>query len=128
MPLSILIADDANMSRRVLKHLISAYLKDIILTEANTGSQVLHIIRSQSIDLLFLDLHMPEVNGIDVLRTLQSEGYKLKIVVCSADFQEETQKRIRSYGASFFINKNQMREQLPIALQTLGIIKNDLLK
>lgn len=84
--------------------------------------QALQIIRTQPIDLLFLDLNMSELNGMELLCTLQSEGRTLKIAVCSADFQDETQKRVCSYGANTFINKNQLRDQLPSVLSNLGVM------
>lgn len=122
MPFSILIADDARLTRNILKHLIKIHLNGATIIEAITGKQALEIIRSQSIDALFLDLHMPEIDGFELLKILKKEGHHLKIAVCSADFQDETIQRVKNLGASAFINKTLMREQIEPAIKNLGLI------
>jgi len=122
MPLSILIADDARLTRNILKYLLNAHVKESNIIEAISGQQALDIIRSQPIDILFLDLHMPEIDGFELLKIIQKENYHPKIAVCSADFQDETIQRVKQFGAITFINKTLIRDQFEIALKSLGVI------
>lgn len=125
MSLSILIADDAKFSRNILKGLLNKYLKDVkavSMSEAATGLQALELIRSQPVDVLFLDIHMPELDGFELMKALRAEGYQLKIAICSADFQEETIRRVHELGATTFISKIKLNVDLPLALKAMGVL------
>jgi CheY-like chemotaxis protein len=62
---------------------------------------------------------MPEVDGIQVLETLQSQGIRLRIIVLTADVQEWLKARCLELGATTFLNKPVKQEQLRKALQEI---------
>ncbi len=62
--------------------------------------------RTQAIDLMFLDLTMPDVDGYQVLEIMRNEGLdKPKVIVMSADIQPEARERIVKLGALGFLPK-----------------------
>jgi CheY-like chemotaxis protein len=111
MSVSVLICDDSNLARKqVLRSLPESLSANVQL--AVNGEEALTIIRSQNIDILFLDLTMPVVDGLGVLQTMQDENIQLPVFVISADIQPEMQSRVLELGAKAFMRK-------PVQLDTL---------
>jgi DNA-binding NarL/FixJ family response regulator len=86
-PITVVIADDESIFRASLRHLLSAppaivrevYGVDIgagfeVIGEAGTGEETLAVIRRANPQLLLLDLSMPRLSGVDVMRELHANG------------------------------------------------------
>jgi DNA-binding NarL/FixJ family response regulator len=86
-PITVVIADDESIFRASLRHLLSAppaivrevYGVDIgagfeVIGEAGTGEETLAVIRRANPQLLLLDLSMPRMTGVDVMRELHATG------------------------------------------------------
>src|SRR6185436_10669651 len=104
-PMRVLIVDDSKTARVMCKRVLPAsLLSDLV--EASGGEEALSVCRSQAIEIMFLDLTMPDVDGYQVLERLRSEGLSgPKVIVMSADVQPEAQERIKTLGAIGFIAK-----------------------
>ena len=112
MSTNVLICDDSNLARKqVLRSLPENLSTDVQL--AKDGQEALDILRNQQIDILFLDLTMPIIDGLGVLQALQDEEISLPVFVISADVQPEMQNRVLALGAKAFLRK-------PIELDTLN--------
>lgn len=98
--MKILIVDDSSFMRKILKDLLSA--KGYTLTEAENGAEALQRYASEKPDLVLLDIIMPEVNGIEVLKKI---GKEAKIVVISAVGQEKMVEEAKKLGALDYIVK-----------------------
>lgn len=70
MDLRILIVDDEPNNRRVLDHALTAF--GHASTMASDGPEALQMLAGSSFDVVLLDLHMPQMSGLDVLRALRS--------------------------------------------------------
>lgn len=103
-PLTILIADDSKLARRWIKLALPENIKYSVV-EANNGEEALQAIWNTHIDLLLLDLNMPVIGGIDVLKKLQTNKDKPFVTVISADFQPAQQKIVKQLGAHLFLKK-----------------------
>jgi two-component system, chemotaxis family, chemotaxis protein CheY len=98
----ILIIDDSLLSRNILKRYLGdqhAYL------EAEDGMRGLELYFVEKPDLVFLDLTMPTMNGLDVLSQIKTMDPHSRVIVASADIQDFTRQKAESYGASAFLNK-----------------------
>ena len=105
MSVRMIVCDDSVFARRTLIKALPADW-DIEVHEAKGGSEALSLCRDgKKPDLMFLDLNMPEVSGLDVLTTLHQEGFTFPIVVVSANFQDGMQQRVKSLGARLFLRK-----------------------
>jgi two-component system chemotaxis response regulator CheY len=104
MTISILICDDSNMARKQLKRVLPQGWADNSQLVKN-GQEALEVLRTQKIDLLFLDLTMPVLDGFSVLEIMQVEAMKINTIVISADIQSEAKKRVEAAGALDFIRK-----------------------
>jgi len=72
---------------------------------AANGLEAMEILRSQKIEVLFLDLTMPVMDGIGVLETILKEKIEVFVIVISGDVQPKMQQRVIELGALEFIKK-----------------------
>jgi signal transduction histidine kinase/ActR/RegA family two-component response regulator len=117
-PLRILVADDARASRALLRIILQKKGHSVI--EAEDGAQALEIIQrpEQHLDLVFLDMQMPRVGGLDVAKSLQIQGgSKPMMVALSAQAQPEDQEAAANAGISAYITKPLREEQLQEVIQ-----------
>lgn len=70
MVLTCLIADDEPLAHQLLEHYIGRLKTLTIVGHAYNAFEVLDFLSEQTIDLLFLDIQMPDLSGLDMLRTL----------------------------------------------------------
>jgi CheY-like chemotaxis protein len=118
----VLIVDDSKTARVMCKRVLPVSLQQD-LVEAAGGQEALMVCRSQAIDLMFLDLTMPEVDGYQVLEILRNEGLeKPKVIVMSADVQPEAQERIRKLGALGFLPKPASQTAVDKFLRENGLL------
>jgi two-component system, chemotaxis family, chemotaxis protein CheY len=98
--MKILIADDSQFMRGVLKDLLSKENFDVI--EAENGKIALEKFEQEKPDLVLLDVIMPEVDGIEVLKKI---GKQAKVIVISAVGQEKMVEESKNLGALDYIVK-----------------------
>lgn len=106
MTRAVLIVDDDEFIRR----LIATTLEDVgdfDLHEAADGRQALEIAARQEPSLVFLDVDMPELNGIDACRELrhQRSTSQATIVMLTAAVGEEVERQAEAAGADLFLTK-----------------------
>lgn len=121
---SLLICDDSSLARKQLLQALPAGWSAEV-SQAATGTEALERIRQGSIDVLLLDLTMPELDGYQVLAQLRQERLDCKTIVISADVQDEAVRRVLELGALAFIRKPADPVHLHQTLASLGLL-NDL--
>ena len=99
----ILIVDDDAASRRLLEVRLRPLECDV--ATAGNGEQALTSIRKDVPDLLLLDLEMPKMGGLEVLRALRKDGINVPVVVITAHGSIETAVEAMKEGAYDFITK-----------------------
>lgn len=120
----ILIADDELIIRQGLRYILDwQELGYEIVGEAANGSDALQNILTQKPDLVLLDIRMPQMLGIDVVRCAREQGYRGKFIILSGftDF-EYAQAAIR-YGVDYYLTKPIDEDEL---LSTVQDITEDL--
>lgn len=81
-----LIVDDEPLARVRMKNLLSEYPEDIeIIGEAGSGEEAIGKIKSLSPELIFLDIQMPDLNGFEVLESLDEEDIPLIVFTTAFD-------------------------------------------
>ncbi len=121
MTVSVLVVDDSPIARKMLIRSLPPHW-DIEITQASNGVEALTAYRAGKVDVMFLDLTMPDLDGYQVLETLRKEGLNCLIIVVSADIQEGAQKRVLDMGAISFIRKPVTTEGLAEVLKQYGIV------
>ena len=102
---TVLIADDKEINRTLISEYLRMYGCNVI--EAKDGNEVLSKVAKEHIELIFLDLLMPNLDGFETMKILQSkkEYSNIPIIVVSANVFEEDKEKAFSCGASDFLEK-----------------------
>ena len=116
---NVLVVDDSPIARKMLVNSLPKL--DWSITNASNGEEALTLIRENSFDLVFLDLTMPVMDGVDVLSQLQSEGVSVNIIVVSADIQQKMQDKIKALGAMTMLQKPIKKDSLLDLLASKGL-------
>ena len=118
--MKILICDDSAVARKLI---IRSIVQDtsLHLLEAQDGHEALQILTEQNIDVLFLDLTMPVMDGFEVLRSMPVNKYQTKVVIISGDAQREAKQRCIDLGAMEFITKPISEVEVVPLYQRLGL-------
>jgi two-component system, NarL family, invasion response regulator UvrY len=116
----ILIADDHTVVREGLKQIISETPDMSIADEAVDGHEVLNKALKNDYDVVVLDITMPGVNGLDVLKQLKSQKPKLPILVLSVHPEEQYALRVLKVGASGYLTKEGASDELVAAIRKVS--------
>jgi signal transduction histidine kinase len=115
----VLIVDDNENNLFTLNNLIKEYLNVQVL-EANTGSDALKILARKSIDLMILDVQMPDMDGFEIAKVIRSrkKTRHIPIVFLTAAYKsEEFQQKGFAVGAADYLVKPIDRQQLISRIQ-----------
>ncbi|WP_166837290.1 response regulator [Rheinheimera pleomorphica] len=121
MALNVLICDDSLLARNQLKKSLPADFDATIVTASN-GLEALTVLQTQDIGLVFLDLTMPELDGVGVLEAIKAQALDCLVIVVSADIQPQMQQRVMELGALAFIQKPASADKLAAVLHKYGLI------
>ena len=113
----ILIIDDSPYMRSKVREALK--FGDCTLLEADNGLKGLQIILEQSPDCVILDLIMPDIDGLKVLKTLCDEHSKIPVIVVTSDIQEVVRKECLKLGAKAFVNKPFNKDELSIIVKDI---------
>ena len=117
-PLRVLVADDQPANRLVLQRLLERAGHAVVFAE--DGEQALERLEDEPIDAAIVDLHMPVLGGLDVIkqaRVMQAGGARTPIVVLSADATVDAVRDAENAGAFAFLTKPVVASRL---LETLA--------
>lgn len=107
----LLICDDSSFSRKSIRKAVPDGL-DLEIAEAASGEDALATCAAGNVDLLFLDLNMPGLDGFDVLERLQASDFAAPIIVITANIQSAPAKRAKELGARAVVQKPISEEKL----------------
>ena len=102
-PLRVLVVDDEPPIRRFLRTSLSAQGYRVI--EAENGLAVLTLMASHPPDVIVLDLGLPDIDGIEVIRRLRDGGSTVPIVVLTSRTDEPGKVRALDLGADDYVTK-----------------------
>ena len=100
---SILVVDDEPPIRRLLRTSLSSQGFNVL--EAAGGEEALAEIRQSQPDLVVLDLGLPDMSGLDLIRTIRASGSPLPILVLSSRSDEKGKVEALDLGADDYVTK-----------------------
>ena len=115
--LKILVVDDHTIVREGLKQILSEVPDIIVAGEASDGNQALNQVYKGDYDLVLLDIAMPGIRGLDVLKQLKTEKPDLPILMLSMYPEEQYAVRTLKAGASGYLTKESAPEELIAAIR-----------
>jgi FixJ family two-component response regulator len=114
VPPVVAILDDEPEMRKALRRLLTS--RGFRVEEYERGEDLLAALDSHPLDCLLLDLHMPGLNGFDVLEAFHSRQSPVPIVVITAHDEPGTAERVRALGAAAYLKKPVGRDALLAAI------------
>ena len=115
--INVVIADDHPIVRAGLKQIITEQTDIAVAGEASNGAELLNLIRRHDYDVILLDLTMPGMDGIDVLKQLKLEKPRLPVVILTIHPESQYALRILKAGASGYLTKASADEELIKAIR-----------
>ena len=117
--MTVLVADDDAATRLMLRRVLRGRFGCEIVDAAD-GASALDVLKTQDVDFVMLDLQMPQVSGLDVLRVLRGSegGAALPVIVLTAEKNAETVQAVVALGIADYLTK-----PLTIELVTARILK-----
>ncbi len=116
----ILLADDHKIVRDGLKRILAACADISVAGEAPSGDEALALVKANDYDVAMLDLSMPGLSGLDLIKRLKLEKPKLRILVLSMHGEQQYAARALKAGASGYLNKDSAAELLVAALRKIA--------
>ncbi|WP_028215287.1 response regulator transcription factor [Paraburkholderia mimosarum] len=115
----ILIADDHAIVRGGLRQILATTADIVVTAEAGQGSEVIEKLRTSEIDLLLLDMNMPGLSGVDLIRRVRSDRPTLPVLVLSIHNEAQVASRALRAGATGYVTKDSDPEVLLTAIRKL---------
>jgi two-component system chemotaxis response regulator CheY len=100
----VMIVDDSEESRLLLKDFLLAHNHDVV-AEASDGVEAIEKYYSKQPDLIFLDLVMPKLDGLSVLKKIRSQDHSSKIIVLTGNDDPEIFNECTKLGVLAFLIK-----------------------
>jgi DNA-binding NarL/FixJ family response regulator len=110
--IKVFIADDHPIVREGLKQVLADASDMVVTGEANNGRELIHQLRNNSYDVLILDISMPGMSGLDVLKQLKIEKPELPVLVLSVHSEDQYAVRVLRAGASGYLTKASAPDEL----------------
>ncbi len=117
--IKILIADDHFIVRKGLRQLLLEEFNTVEIEEAEDAETLLSKLRKSEWDLLICDINMPGRSGLDALKQIKISFPAMPVLILSMHNAEQYAIRVLRTGASGYLNKSSIGEELLIAVKRL---------
>lgn len=118
--LHLLIVDDHTIVREGMKRILETTGEGWSIAEANTGFQALEVLRRQPVDLAIVDLSMPGMGGLELIRRVRSEFPRVGLLVLSMHAEEQYALRAFKSGANGYVTKDGAAAELVNAVRKVA--------
>lgn len=120
MPTTILIADDYDIIREGIKSLLKDHPQYEVLAEAKDGEEALELARNLKPDILLLDISLPKVSGLDIIKRIKYASAQTKIIIISVHKTGAYVLKALRSGVNGYLNKDNVVEELLPALSRVS--------
>ena len=118
---NILTVDDSLVSRKMLQHAVRASATgEVTFLDASHGQGALALLASREVDILFTDLYMSGMDGLELVRRVRGGGRDLPIVVVTSERSETVLQQLREAGATRVLAKPFKPEDIKAVLDELS--------
>ncbi|MEI7895779.1 MAG: response regulator transcription factor [bacterium] len=104
--MKLVIADDSSLMRERIKSQVRNFNQVDVVGEASNGRTALEMIIEFDPDLVILDLHMPELGGMEVLKKIKDGKMKTKVCILTNYSYPQYRDRCLALGADYFLSKS----------------------
>jgi len=115
----IAIIDDHAIVRAGLRQFLSEQVDLTVVAEASNGREALDIVRKGQVDVLVMDLSMPDQSGVDALAAIKAREPDLPVLILSGFPEQHYATTLLRQGASGYLNKECDPEEIVKAIRTV---------
>jgi DNA-binding NarL/FixJ family response regulator len=116
----VLLADDHMLVREGLRQILGATADIRVEGEAANGDEALALVRANDYDLAVLDMSMPGLSGIELIKRLRLEKPRLRLLVLSMHAEQQYAVRALKAGASGYLTKDSASAQLASVIRKVA--------
>jgi two-component system invasion response regulator UvrY len=116
----VLICDDHQIVRQGIKQILADASDLALAGEAASGPEAIARVRAGGIDVVLMDIAMPQRDGLDVLKQLKAEFPKLPVLMLSTYPDRQYAVRSLKLGAAGYLNKSADAEQMTEAIRRVA--------
>ena len=116
-PITIVLADDHRMVREALRSLLEAEPDFQVVAEAADGQAAAELVEKLAPSVLVLDLQLPELSGVEVLRVVSRRSPRTRVVVLSMFTTEAHLVAALKHGAAGYVAKEACAADLVVAIR-----------
>lgn len=116
----IAIVDDHAMVRAGLRQFFSDQADFAVVAEAASGREALDIVRQGEVDVIVLDIGMPDQSGVDTLTAIRARAPDLPVLILSGFAEEHYATTLLRQGASGYLNKDCDPQEIVQAIRTVA--------
>jgi DNA-binding NarL/FixJ family response regulator len=117
---SILLADDHDVMRRGLRHLVEEQPGWKVCAEATTGRQAVELAKEHKPDVAVLDITMPELNGLEATRQIRKALPNTEVLIFTMHENEELVRNVLAAGARGYLLKTDAGQHIVAAVEALS--------
>ncbi len=114
--IEVLLADDHPMFREGLRECLSREQNIRVKDEVESGKEVLEKIRTQNYDVIVLDISLPDLNGLEILRQIKDNKPEARVLMLSMYSEDQFAFQAFKLGASGYLPKTHTTEDLLTAI------------
>jgi DNA-binding NarL/FixJ family response regulator len=118
--MKLLICDDHKIVREGLRQILQQIEDVSSITEASSGSEVCNILKDRTIDIILLDISLPDMNGLEVLQIIKEKWPSTNVLMLSMHPQEQYAIRALKLGAAGYLTKDTASEELLMAVKKVS--------
>jgi len=116
----IAIVDDHAMARIGLRQFFSEQPDFAVVAEAASGREAVDIVRNAEVDVIVLDISMPDQSGVDALAAIKARAPELPVLILSGFAETHYATTLLRLGASGYLNKDCDPEEIVKAIRTVA--------
>ena len=118
--ITVMIADDHVLMREGIKQLLELEDDIDVIAQAGDGEEAVEVVLSYNPDVILLDINMPKMNGIEVLRKLKDLGARSKIIMLTIHEDKEYLFETMKIGANGYVLKDSDADSLVKAIRDVN--------
>lgn len=112
----VIIVDDHKLMRRIMHEVLRRDEQIEVVGSAADGEEALQLIQNAESDVVLMDLALPEMDGVEVLKKIRERSINIPVIIVSVHSQTHAVNRALEEGAQGYVTKTSMTRELVPAI------------
>jgi len=117
--INVILADDHQIIRQAIGELLESSGRYRVVANVENGEDLLKVLEKKSCDVLVIDIAMPKIDGIKVVKHLREHSILIPVLALSANDDAKSIKAILQAGANGFVPKTSSLQELDFAINAI---------